>query len=59
MITVKTTLPNLHTFLSLTGHAFDEHATDIDRAHGFYWAMRWLARQVLGRTWMNWLGEEA
>jgi len=55
MIEVKTTTTNLHVFLSLTGHAFDQTTPDSDRSHGFYWSMRWLARQVIGQTWMDWL----
>ncbi len=58
MIEVKTTTDNLHVFLALTGYAFETHSVDTNRAHGFYWSMRWLARQVLGPTWMRWLSEE-
>jgi hypothetical protein len=57
MLEIKTTTTNMRIFLSLTGHAFDEHSTDKGRTRGFYWAMRWLARQVIGQTWMRWLSE--
>jgi len=53
MVEVFTTADNLHIFLSLTGHAFDTHVPDANRTHGYYWAMRWLARQVLGEHWCN------
>lgn len=55
MLTVQTSQSNYLTFLSLTGHAFDQSSLDSGRAHGFYWSMRWLARQILGNDWMNWL----
>jgi hypothetical protein len=57
VIEIKVTEANLHVFLSLTGHAFEESrkGSDNDPAHGYYWAMRWLARQVLGSAWMNYL----
>jgi hypothetical protein len=57
VLEIKVTQPNLIVFLSLTGHAFEEsrQITDPDCAHGFYWSMRWLARQVLGPAWMNWM----
>lgn len=59
LIKIKTTECNLHVFLSLTGHAFTEskHGPDHECAHGFYWAMRWLARQVLGNAWVHWIAE--
>lgn len=54
MIEVRTGQTSYEIFLALTGHAFSEDGVDPLRAHGFYWAMRWLSRQVLGETWLGW-----
>jgi len=63
MLTVETTESNLHIFLLLTGHAFENGArsatVDANRSHGFYWAQRWLARQILGASWIDWLSTAA
>lgn len=55
MLIVKTTEHQLHLFLILTGVAFERSQYDPNRSHSFYWAMRWLARQVLGTSWVLWL----
>jgi hypothetical protein len=59
MLEVRTSQSNLHIFLLLTGQAFDNHAPDANRSHGFYWAQRWLAREILGASWLDWLGNAA
>ena len=50
MITIETTTANLHVFLALTGHAFEENkgTRDLNCSHGFWWAWRWLQHQVRG-----------
>lgn len=55
MIEVETSRASYELFLALTGHAFDSNSTDANRDHGFYWAMRWLATQILGKSWMLWV----
>jgi len=58
MLTIRTNRNCLHVFLSLTGNAFDSrNVFDANRSHGFYWAMRWLARQVIGANWMLWVSQ--
>lgn len=60
MIEVKTTQASLHVFLSLTGNAFmasREPGCNEDYPQSFYWAMRWLAREVLGTSWWNWTSQ--
>lgn len=57
MITITTSLNNYHLFLLLTGIAFEKSTYDPNRSHSFYWAMRWLAKQVIGSTWMLWLNQ--
>jgi len=57
MIEVRTSDSSYRIFLILMGHAFENSTTDVNPSHGFYWAMRWLARQVLGPAWIEWLGQ--
>lgn len=54
MLEIKTTRGNYMCCLALIGHAFENNSPDVYRSHGFYWAMRWLARQILGENWLLW-----
>ena len=54
MIEITVDQNSYEIFLTLTGHAFENNSPDANRSHGFYWAMRWLGRRVLGPQWMLW-----
>lgn len=54
MLEVKANRENYRLFLLLTGIAFEKSIYDKKRSHSFYWAMRWLARQIIGETWLLW-----